>query len=40
MDIKTIEQFAATNSSTETTELVQRWKDIGKPGIYRLTGGK
>ena len=40
MDVKTIEQIAATNPSTETTELVQRWKDIVKPGIYRLTGGK
>ena len=40
MDIKTIEQIAATNPSTETTELVQRWKDIVKPGIYRLTEGK
>ena len=40
MDIKTIEQIAATNLSTKTTELVKRWKDIVKPGIYRLTGGK
>ena len=40
MDGRTIDQIAATDSSVETTELIQRWKDIGKPGIYRLTGGK
>ena len=40
MDIRTIDHIAATDSSAETTELIQRWKDIVKPGIYRLTGGK
>ena len=40
MDVRTIDQIAATDSSVETTELIQRWKDIDKPGIYRLTGGK
>ena len=40
MDVRTIDQIAATDSSVETTELVQRWKDFVKPGIYRLTGGK
>ena len=40
MDIRTIDHIAATDSSAETTELKQRWKDIVKPGIYRLTGGK
>ena len=40
MDIRTIDHIVATDSSAETTELLQRWKDIVKPGIYRLTGGK
>ena len=37
-DIRTIDHIAATDSSAEATELIQRWKDIVKPGIYRLTG--
>ena len=40
MDIRTIDHIAATDSSAEITELIQRWKDIVEPGIYRLTGGK
>ena len=40
MDIRTFDHIAATDSSAETTELIQRWKDIVKPGIYRLTGGR
>ena len=40
MDVRTIDQIAATDSSVETAELVQRWKDIVEPGIYRLTGEK
>ena len=37
MEIRTIDHIAATGSSVETTQLIQRWKDIVKPGIYRLT---
>ena len=40
MDARTIDNLEATDSSPETTELIQRWRDIVKPGIYRLTGGK
>ena len=40
MDIRTIDHIAATDSSAETTELIQQWKDIVKPEIYRLTGRK
>ena len=40
MDARTIDNIAAVDSSVETTELIQRWKDIVKPGNYRLTGGK
>ena len=40
MDIKTIDNLAAVDSSAETTEFIQRWKEIVKPGMYRMTGGK
>ena len=40
MDVKTIDNLAAVDSSAETTELIQRWKEIVKPGIYRMTGEK
>ena len=40
MDVRTIDNLAAVDSSAETTELIQRWKEIVKPGIYRMTGGK
>ena len=40
MDAKTIDNIAAIDPSVETTELVQRWQDIIKHGIYALTGGK
>ena len=40
MDIKTIDNLAAVDSSAETIELIERWKEIVKPGIYRMTGGK
>ena len=40
MDVKTIDNLAAVDSSAETTELIQRWKEIVKPGIHHMTGGK
>ena len=40
MDAKTIDSIEANNPSQETTELIQRWRDVVKPGIYRMTGGK
>ena len=40
MDARTIDNLAAVDSSIEITEQIQHWKDIVKPGIYRLTGGK
>ena len=40
MDARTIDNLEAVDSSPETTELIQRWRNIVKPGIYRLTGGK
>ena len=40
MDARTIDNLEAADSSPETTELIQRWRNIVKPGIYRLTGRK
>ena len=40
MDVRTIDNLAAVDSSAETTELIQQWKEIVTPGIYRMTGGK
>ena len=40
LDAKTIDSIEANYPSQETTELIQRWQDIVKPGIYRMTGGK
>ena len=40
MDAKTIDNLEAIESSQETTELIQRWRDIVKLGIFRMTGGK
>ena len=37
---RTINTLPAADSSAETIELIQRWKEIVKLGIYRLTGGK
>ena len=35
-----IQNIEANYKSAETTELTTRWKEIGKPGIYRKTGGR
>ena len=40
MDAKTIDSIEANYPSQETTELIQRWRDIVKPGIYCMTGSK
>ena len=40
MDVKTLDHLAAADFSAETNQLIQRWKEIVKPGIYRMTGGK
>ena len=40
MDAKTIENIEARFKSAEITELTTRWKEIVKPGIYRMTGGR
>ena len=40
MDANTINEIEAANPTAETIELTNRWREIVKPGIYRLTGGK
>ena len=40
MDANTINEIEASNLTAETIELINRWREIVKPGIYRLTGGK
>ena len=40
MYAKTIDSIEPNKPSQETTDLIQRWRDIVKPGIYRMTGGK
>ena len=40
MDVKTIDNLAGVDSSAETTELAQRWKESVIPAIYRMTGEK
>ena len=40
MDARTIENIKARINSAEITELTTRWKEIVKPGIYRMTGGR
>ena len=40
MRAKTIENIETKYNSLEITELTTRWKEIVKPGIYRVTGGR
>ena len=40
MDANTINEIEASNPTAETIELINRWREIVKPGTYGLTGGK
>ena len=40
MDAKTIDNLERIDSSQETINLIERWRNIVKPGIYRLSNGK
>ena len=40
MDARMIDNIEASNPSAETTELINRWREIVKPEIYRTTGGR
>ena len=40
MDAKIIDNLERIDSSQETANLIERWRNIVKPGIYRLSNGK
>ena len=40
MDAKIIDNLEKIDSSQETTNLIERWRNIVKPGIYQLSNGK
>ena len=40
MNAKTIDNLEKINNSQETINLIERWRTIVKPGIYRLSNGK
>ena len=39
MDSRTHDHSETIDSSQETTDLIRRWREIVKPGFYRMTGG-
>ena len=40
MDANTINNLELTEPSAETRNLIARWRDIVKPGVYRQSGGR
>ena len=40
MDARTIDTLESIDSSQETTDLIERWRNTVKPGVYRLSNGK
>ena len=40
MDVTTINNLEIAHSSVETRQLIARWRDFFKPGIYRQFGGR
>ena len=40
MNAKTIDNLEKIDNSQETIDLIERWRIIVKPGIYRLSNGK
>ena len=40
MDAKTIDNLEKIDNSQETIDLIERWRNIVKPSIYRLSNGK
>ena len=39
MDIRRIEQIEREDPSEETLTLINRWKELVKPGEYRTSNG-
>ena len=40
MDARTIDNLEGAGPSAENRQLIARWRDIVKPGIYRQSGGR
>ena len=40
MDAHTIDNLELADPSAETRNLIARWRDIVKPGVYRMSGGR
>ena len=40
MDAKTIDNLEKIDNSQETINLIEQWRNIVKPGLYRLSNGK
>ena len=40
MDAHTIDNLELTDPSAETRNLIARWREIVKPGVYRMPGGR
>ena len=40
MDARNIDSLEKIASSQETTDLIEKWRNIMKPGVYRLSNGK
>ena len=40
MDACTIDNLELADPSAETRNLIARWRDIVKPGVYRMSGGR
>ena len=40
MDGHTIDNLERTDPSAETRNFIARWRDIVKPGVQRMSGGR
>ena len=40
MDAKTVNKLELADPSAETRHLIEMWRGIVKPGIYRQAGGR
>ena len=40
MDARPIDKLEMADPSAESRNLTARWRDIVKPGVYRMSGGR
>ena len=40
MDAHTIDNLERTDLSAQTRNLIARWRDLVKPGVYRMSGSR